>query len=154
MRGGASVSHLTPVGPNDDSDGDDALAVRFHGTLDTKTLGGAGFASQPTRGGGGQRHWDLSSFGGLLIRLGAGPGAADDGRRYVVTLKDEIPGRRDDGRARSGVSWEADFVADGRQDRVWLPWGNFRATYRGKPKDDAKPLDLSNIKRIGLMMRR
>lgn len=86
------------------------------------------------------------------------PGDAD-AKRYVVTLKDRIPRRRDDGREQSGVSWEADFVAAGKSeltkwDEVYLPWAEFRPTYRGKPKPDAKPLDLASIKRLGLMMRR
>lgn len=76
-----------------------------------------------------------------------------DGKRYVVTLKDEIPGHRDDGRQKSSVSWEAEFTPN-RFGNQWLNWSSFKATYRGRPKNDAKPLDLKNIKRIGLMMRR
>jgi len=124
----------------------DGKAARFHGTLDTSTLGGAGFASQQTRG---TNHWDLSRYEGLLLRLGEG-----DGKRYVITLKDEIPGRRPDGRMESGVSWEAEFTSSKADPtEVWLPWGQFKATYRGRPKDDAKPLDRADVKRVGLMMR-
>ncbi|KAG9253726.1 CIA30 family protein [Emericellopsis atlantica] len=137
VRGGSSVSHLTVH---------DGKAARFHGTLDTSTLGGAGFASQQTRG---TNHWDLSRYEGLLLRLGEG-----DGKRYVITLKDEIPGRRPDGRMESGVSWEAEFTSsEAGATEVWLPWGQFKATYRGRPKDDAKPLDTADVKRVGLMMR-
>jgi hypothetical protein len=142
VRGGSSVSHLTVQGDTSSS------SARFHGTLDTSTLGGAGFASQQTRG---TNHWDLSRFDGLLLRLGEG-----DGKRYVITLKDEIPGRRPDGRMESGVSWEAEFTSSkaGGTTEVWLPWAHFKPTYRGRPKDDAKPLEISDVKRVGLMMRR
>ncbi|VUC27493.1 unnamed protein product [Clonostachys rosea] len=161
VRGGSSVSRLAVS--------DDGRAATFTGHLDTSTLGGAGFASQRTRG---TLHQDLSEYDGLLITVTGG-----DSKRYAVTLKDEIPGRRDDGRDLSGVSWEADFalssggegtnessyvnqqtststtasVTDDRQ--VYLPWGQFKATYRGRPKPDAEPLDLTDIKRFGIMMR-
>lgn len=136
VRGGSSTSHLTPSSS--------CHSARFHGHLDTSTLGGAGFASQQTKGA---HHWDLSGYDGVLLRLGQG----SDGKKYVITLKDEIPGRREDGRMKSGLSYEAVFRAG--QEKVWLPWGEFHATYRGRPKDDAKPLDLKNVKRVGLMMR-
>lgn len=111
-------------------------------------LGGAGFASQHTRG---ELALDLRGFEGIIIAI-AGPDEAD-GKRYVVTLKDELLPPRKDGRARSGVSWEADFVAKKPGD-IKLPWKAFKATYRGRDKPDADALDLSRIKRLGLMMRR
>ncbi|CAH0056448.1 unnamed protein product [Clonostachys solani] len=162
VRGGSSVSRLAVS--------DDGRAATFTGHLDTSTLGGAGFASQRTRG---TLHQDLSAYDGLLITVTGG-----DSKRYAVTLKDDIPGRRDDGRDLSGVSWEADFAlssgagegtnesshadqqtetttrasaTDGQQ--VYLPWGQFKATYRGRPKPDAEPLDLTDVKRFGIMMR-
>lgn len=92
---------------------------------------------------------DLSAYQGIAINVAG----STDGKRYALTLKDCIPGRRDDGRRKSGISWEADFVPTGPGD-VFLAWGDFKATYRGKDKPDAEPLDLANIKRIGLMMRR
>lgn len=90
----------------------------------------------------------MSGYEGLRLSLGKG----SDGKKYVITLKDEIPGRREDGRMKSGVSWEAVFRAG--EEEVWLPWGEFKPTYRGRPKDDAKALDLKDVKRVGLMMRR
>jgi len=82
----------------------------------------------------------------------AGPDHAD-GKRYALTLKDNLPPPRDDGREQSGVSWEAEFVAKKPGD-VKLRWEDFKPTYRGKPKHDAEPLNLGDIKRVGLMMRR
>lgn len=126
--------------------------ARFYGHLDTDTLGGAGFASQHSLG---VLDWDLSAYdGGMVVAV-----AQADGKRYALTLKDEIPPRRDDGRDEAGVSWEADFVvsqdaSDLDLQHVYLPWSAFKPTYRGRPKPDARPLDLAHVKRVGLMMRR
>ncbi|KAK6445481.1 hypothetical protein FP744_10001729 [Trichoderma asperellum] len=125
--------------------------ARFYGHLDTKTLGGAGFASQHSLG---VLNWNLSDYeGGIVVAV-----AKADGKRYALTLKDEIPPRRGDGREEAGISWEAEFevVEDGAGldlKNVYLPWSAFKPTYRGRPKPDAKPLDLSSVKRVGLMMR-
>lgn len=131
------MSHLSLINPE---------RARFHGHLDTSTLGGAGFASQHSLW---KLDWDLRAYDGILVAAPAG-----DGKRYALTLKDEIPGRRGDGRERSGVSWEAEFVVGEEGCDVFLPWAEFKATYRGRDKKDADPLDLGSIKRVGLMMRR
>jgi hypothetical protein len=152
VRGGKSESHL-------DCHGSSAI---FHGTLDIKTLGGAGFASQRTRDT--SRSWDLSPGDGILLKLGEGD---DDSfnKKYTLILKDEILEKRPDGREQSTVSWEYDFAGpdssrdskkfgtDGHGYVHYVPWSEFKPTYRGKPKSDAKPLDLASIKRISIMMR-
>lgn len=51
------------------------------------------------------------------------------------------------------MSWEFDFRAE-RQKTIFVKWEDFRPTYRGKNKDDAEPLDLKNVKRFGIMVRR
>lgn len=81
-----------------------------------------------------------------------GPDTAD-GKRYALTLKDDLVPPSSDGREQSSVSWEAQFVAEKPGD-VKLPWDQFKATYRGREKEDAAPLNLKDIKRVGLMMRR
>ncbi|KAL7946583.1 complex I intermediate-associated protein 30 domain-containing protein [Trichoderma barbatum] len=141
VRGGASQSHLSVINPE---------RARFYGHLDTQTLGGAGFASQHSLG---VLNWDLAGYEGIVIAV-----AQADGKRYALTLKDEIPPKRGDGRDEAGISWEAEFSVwkDGSDydlKAVFLPWSAFKPTYRGRPKSDAKPLDLSNVKRVGLMMR-
>lgn len=104
--------------------------------------------------------WDVSAYDALVLDV-----ARADDRRYTLTLKDEVLPRRPDGRDQSTVSWEYDFVvgADGGvgstagaggPTRVVIPFGEFKPTYRGKPKPDAEPLDLKNVKRISFMMRR
>lgn len=146
VRGGSSISHLTV---HSSSSGTPAFA-RFSGNLDTSTLGGAGFASQRTKG---ELDLDLSDAIGVRVRV-----LKTDGKRYLLTLKDDIPGRRGDGREMSGVTWEAEVdaaecEAQGKSQDVFLPWTAFKATYRGRPKDDAEPLKLESIKRVSFMMR-
>lgn len=87
--------------------------------------------------------------------------AHGDGKKYTVTLKDEILPRRPDGREQSSISWEYDFIVPGSTDQssggplvVAIPFTSFQPTYRGRPKPDANPLDLKNVKRISFMMRR
>lgn len=81
-----------------------------------------------------------------------------DGKKYTLTLKDETLPRRPDGRDQSSVSWEYDFTVPGGGGGggglVAISFAAFQPTYRGRPKPDAKPLDLKDIKRISFMMRR
>ncbi|KAK2613051.1 hypothetical protein QQS21_000980 [Conoideocrella luteorostrata] len=138
VRGGASHSYLTVDSPDH---------ARFHGHLDISTLGGAGFASQHSLG---ELHLNLKEYDGVVVSI-RGPDKAD-GKRYAVTLKNDLLPPRDDGREKSTVSWEAEFVADKPGD-VKLTWDAFKPTYRGREKKDAPELDLKDVKRIGLMMR-
>ncbi|CAF9910603.1 MAG: hypothetical protein HETSPECPRED_010116 [Heterodermia speciosa] len=159
VRGGSSQSYLAAL-PNN--------GARFYGNLDTKTLGGAGFASQFSPIGGqncnstsvvasqegstseGETVWDLSDYDGLQINLGKG-----DGKTYTMILKDERSDvKRDDGREKAGISWEVEISAEKDGVNVWKTWSDFKAFYRGKEKDDAGKLNRSQIRRIGLMMRR
>lgn len=160
VRGGASQSYLTAL-PNN--------CARFHGHLDTSTLGGAGFASQfsPLEIAGssedeGKGSWDLSAFDGVEVAVGKG-----DGKVYTLILKDELPAeKREDGKEKAGVNWEVEFKAAGKggeedgeekgekEVKVWVPWEDFKATYRGKEKEDAGKLKTGEVRRVGLMMRR
>lgn len=130
-----------------------ASQAKFSGHLDITALGGAGFASQRTADD--VPGWDVSGYDVLVLDV-----ARADARKYTLNLKDEVLPRRPDGRDQSTVSWEYDFVVgDGEgstagSTRVVIPFGDFKPTYRGKPKPDAKPLDLKNVKRISFMMRR
>ncbi|PHH81527.1 hypothetical protein CDD82_588 [Ophiocordyceps australis] len=138
VRGGASQSYLSVTSHR---------RACFHGHLDTKTLGGAGFASQHTAG---TLALDLRDYEGIVVSI-AGPDAAD-GKRYALTVKDELPPLGHDGREQASVSWEAQFTAHKPGD-VKLAWDDFKPTYRGRPKHDCKPLNRGDIQRIGLMMR-
>lgn len=163
VRGGASQSFLTSL-PNE--------AVRFHGHLDTSTLGGAGFASQfspleaapqafdPSISSGNDRRWDLSAWDGIEIDI-----SKSDGKVYTLIFKDEVlADKREDGREKAGINWEVDIEMAGNRisaekdenseaKKVFVPWNEFKATYRGKPKDDTEGLKTASIRRVGLMMR-
>lgn len=128
--------------------------------LDIKALGGAGFASQRTTGE--DRHWQLSSYQGVEIALDANQ---SDDRVYTLILKDHLlPPNPINGREQSTTSWEYDFrVSEGSQSAalagaatitIFVPWSRFKATYRGKEQNDGSTLDLTDIKRFSIMIRR
>jgi len=130
-------------------------------------LGGAGFASQFSlysdngdegtskaevagMATNGEKTWNLSAYDGIEISLGKG-----DGKLYTLILKDEkSPGEREDGRKQASINWEVDFEVGKDGGKVWKPWTDFKATYRGKDKEDAGSLRTEHVRRIGLMMRR
>jgi len=129
--------------------------VRFHGDLDIKTLGGAGFASQRTTGD--DVCWDLSGYDGIQLRIDTTK--ADD-KRYTFILKDELlPKNPLNGREQSTISWEYDFSIivkdhDSSHDLLlFIPWDSLKPTYRGKERKDAPSLDRKKIKRFSIMMR-
>lgn len=62
MRGGKSQSYIQVS--------EDKKIATFTGTLDIKTLGGAGFASQRTTGE--DRRWDLSKYAGIELKVAKG----------------------------------------------------------------------------------
>ncbi|KAF1840834.1 CIA30-domain-containing protein [Cucurbitaria berberidis CBS 394.84] len=136
VRGGSSQSYLDTSGSS----------AHFHGTLDIKTLGGAGFASQRTTGD--DRSWDLSDYAGIHLRVDE-----YDGKKYTLTLKDEIlPLNPENGREQSTISYEYDFSSSSAEG-LYVPWHALKATYRGKEKKDAKPLNTKSVKRFSIMMR-
>jgi hypothetical protein len=89
VRGGASQSYLDISG----------TTATFHGNLDIKTLGGAGFASQRTVTD--SQVWDLSAYDGVHLSLGK-----SDGKKYTFVIKDEVLPVDEGGRETSTVSWE------------------------------------------------
>jgi len=101
----------------------------------------------------------LSAYDGIEVVVGNG-----DGKVYTLILKDELASeKRDDGREKAGVNWEVEFRA-GKKDEeeversssttVWVPWDEFKATYRGKEKKNARDLNKGEVRRVGIMMRR
>ena len=140
VRGGASESYLTPI---------DGGQARFYGTLDTTALGGAGFASQRTATE--SKVWNLSMYDGIEIHTTYG-----DGRKYTIMARNELPSKRPDNRDRSTVVYEADFVVDDSKtkDCIVILWSEFAPTYRGKECNHAPKLDLKNIRRWNIMVRR
>ena len=93
----------------------------FHGVLDTKTLGGAGFASQRTVGD--NRVWNLSDYNGLQISILVPPPTSQavetvenhapveteekDKRIFTIVLRDcVVRGQPDAGKE---INWEWNF---------------------------------------------
>lgn len=130
--------------------------------LDIEALGGAGFASQRTLGDDRQSpRWDLSSYNGIEISLNP---SQSDLKVYTLILKDYIlPPDPGSGREQATTSWEYEFSsghgeanapAELSKLNLFIPWSDFKPTYRGKPSNDTKELDVSKIIRIGIMIRR
>jgi hypothetical protein len=69
-------------------------------------------------------------------------------------LTDEIPEQRRDGREQSALVWEYDFRGSSVRTSIRIHWKDLRATYRGRQVEDARPLDLSRIRRFRVMARR
>lgn len=118
---------------------------------DISALGGAGFASQSTSF---KPTLSLSphDFTGLALTLSV-PSHIPHGHpsAFVLTLKNDIPGRREDGRRESVLSYELAFdLRDiaGEKDRqveIVAGWNDFKATYRGKEDKEAEPLNPEKI---------
>ena len=86
---------------------------------------------------------------------------AGDDKRYTFILKDGLlPPNPDSGREQASISYEYDFLVkdsivtvDGDQ-YVFIPWKSLKATYRGREKEDAPPINLGHLKRFSIMSRR
>jgi hypothetical protein len=131
IRGGSSQSYLESTGEG----------VCFHGTLDTTTLGGAGFASQ--------QYWferplNANSFNGIYLKLDS-----VDEKRYSVNLVNQFPENRGDGRKKSQINYKATFIP--QSNVIYLKWNDFKPNFRGKPVN-APPLNQNEICGLNLMM--
>ena len=93
--------------------------------------------------------WDLSPYTGILLDI-----ASADDKKYTFILKDELLPQSPNGREQSTISWEYDFRVGKDGEQILIRWKDFKPTFRGKEKPDAKPLDLLNVRRISIMMRR
>ncbi|RKO89099.1 complex I intermediate-associated protein 30-domain-containing protein [Blyttiomyces helicus] len=139
VRGGSSQSHLTAI-PGSNS-------ALFSGILDTKTLGGAGFASQravPTS----SVSWDLSAWDGIELVT-----VKEDGKRYALNLMSDLGPRRPDGRVESTIEYKYSFDSNpaGAGAARSIQWADFSAFYRGRPVPDASPIDPARIAAISIM---
>lgn len=146
VRGGKSQSYLAIA--------DSGSFAVFNGNLDIKTLGGAGFASQRTVSDGAS--WDLSSYDGIEVVI-----KNSDAKQYTFNIKDELlPRDPNTGREQSTISYEFDFRVPppssrrhSKEYKLWIPWKQLSATYRGREKKDAPKLKTESIKRFGIMCR-
>ncbi|KAH9817051.1 complex I intermediate-associated protein 30-domain-containing protein [Melampsora americana] len=159
VRGGSSTAYLELLEPSFPTAG-----VRFHGTLDTSTLGGAGFASQSYEKK--LLSFPEDRFTGLVLDVKLCPSKdTSDIRTFTIVLKNDPAGPDVDGRRQSTVSYEFDFTlpatnptSDSEPPLDWMrsipiPFSELRATYRGRPKPDAKKFDPSHITALSIMCR-
>lgn len=74
---------------------------------------------------------------------------------FTLVLKDTVPPHYADGSGReeSTVSYETTFSPHAGE-TVYLPFAGLKATYRGRAKEDAPPVNLAGIRRFSLMVRR
>lgn len=109
--------------------------------------------------------WDLTPYAGLSISLGPARTQFDVGgvkKKFTLILKDDSTSSLNGSegtKQEASISWEAQFEVpvgdDGNGGEVWLPWGVFDLTYRGRPvKDDGRKLEREKVRQIGIMMRR
>ena len=75
------------------------------------------------------------------------------GKRYTLTVSNDISGKGPDGRDESSVLYEYNFGASHGGMRKKILWYEFKPVYRGKPKEDAPELDLAKIRRWSFMIR-
>ncbi|KAI5821320.1 CIA30 family protein-like protein [Pyronema omphalodes] len=138
LRGGVSNSKMIP-----NSEGTTAT---FMGKLDSRKLGGAGFASVMTTG---VRNWDWTMYEGLKIRI-----QKADHKIYSIILKNDVPDDKTDSRERSTISYEYHFSHHNKQPAIVLArFEDFTPFYRGRLARDAPPLDLKHVKRLSIMCR-
>ncbi|KAI5840847.1 complex I intermediate-associated protein 30-domain-containing protein [Morchella snyderi] len=153
VRHGRSISCMIPS--------PEYTSVLFSGILDTTTLGGAGFASQRTTE---ERIWDLAPYAGIELVVSAPPqNDSTTVKTFTLVLKDVVPAVYIDQatgwlREESTLSYEATFkatdgTANGDEQIIFLPWSNFKATYRGRERDGERELDLGGIRRFSVMAR-
>lgn len=82
---------------------------------------------------------DLSEFDGIALRV------KGDGRSYQLRIR--TTGRFD------GVSYSSEFATDaGEWTEVFLPFSQFRPTFRGRTPRGMGPLDPSSIRQIGFLI--
>jgi len=88
-------------------------------------------------------------------------GRPQTAKKYTFVIKDDFQPRRSDGREQSTVSWEYDFQTGGgnaeaerSNTTLTIPWSAFEPSFRGKPKPDSPPIDVKQIRRFSLLMRR
>ncbi|RSH92630.1 hypothetical protein EHS25_008075 [Saitozyma podzolica] len=177
VRGGSSRSHLDPV--EVEVKGKSTKAARFWGTLDIKTLGGAGFSSQRYIFGPRPLSLPRNEFKGiylsvlldkqsLIIAPSDSPSHAGTAQptHFTVVLKTTIrpepnPPKVPPSPEPASLSYEATFSSpaflSSSPTKICLPWDDFRVTYRGRevPRSDPRyePLDPSGVYEMSLMCR-
>ncbi|KAJ3216104.1 hypothetical protein HDU67_009905 [Dinochytrium kinnereticum] len=138
VRGGSSVSELKVV--------NEGRAARFQGVLDTKTLGGAGFASQRNVA---EDVYNLQNFSGLRIDI-----IEADGKIYAINLKNSLGDVKPSGQLEATPEYKFLWTPSSTQpSSVTVEWSKFVPYYRGRPMGASAPkLDVARIKSVSIMI--
>ncbi|TPX42504.1 hypothetical protein SeLEV6574_g05569 [Synchytrium endobioticum] len=125
---------------------DGGVAI-FSGNLDVKALGGAGFASQRSTLLPPGQFYDVSGYNAIAIHILRG-----DGREYAFNIKNIEGERTPDGRVNSSIEYKTTFQTVKDQEGLYITkFRDFKPYYRGRPAEDAKPLDTSKITSFSIM---
>ncbi len=124
VMGGVSDSRISVI---------DNKAALFQGVVSLEHYGG--FASMRTL----PREFDLDGYMGLIIRV------KGDGKDYRLRLRPDT--------SYEGIAYQAHFSTE--QDK-WttarLSFEAFTPVFRGRVINDAPPLDITAVRRIGFMI--
>ncbi|RPA79701.1 NADH:ubiquinone oxidoreductase complex I intermediate-associated protein 30 [Ascobolus immersus RN42] len=160
LRGGSSTAHCK-INPSTGS-------MTFSGTLDTQTLGGAGFTSLITPSPIDLNLYDADGLYLNILRV-------EGGMMYSFVIKNAIPEETSDeqreaqrlrygekegkkGNGRSTVSFEARFLPT-KTGQMRIGWECFKPYYRGRKveptpeRPEVPKMDLVNVRRMGIMVR-
>jgi len=124
VMGGLSRSRFTAGDPG---------SARFSGMVSLEN--GGGFASVRTR----PRSWPTAGTDGFALRV------RGDGKTYKFTVR--VDDRFD------GIQYQARFSPPaGEWTEVVLPAVSFLASFRGRPVSAAPPLEMRQVRALGLMI--
>jgi monofunctional biosynthetic peptidoglycan transglycosylase len=108
-------------------------AALFQGIVSLENYGG--FASMRTL----PREFDLAGCNGLIVRV------KGDGKSYRLRLRTD--------NTYEGIAYQAHFSTEqGQWITARLSFEAFTPVFRGRVMNDAPPLDITAIRRIGLMI--
>ena len=124
VMGGVSSSRISIV---------ENKAALFQGVVSLENYGG--FASMRTH----PRDYEIAGYTGLMIRV------KGDKKNYRLRLRTDS--------SHEGVAYQAHFSTEAdRWILVRLPFDAFTPVYRGRIIEDAPPLDITAVRRIGFMI--
>ena len=148
VRQGASSSQLAIA--------ENFSTARFQGILDTKKLGGAGFASHAATYK--TVPWDLSTYDGIEIIYSNGTPF-----NYTLNLKDYLPEQSQGSRMPSSTEWAFTFevkkpdsqsISESPEiTKIFAPWEDFAPFERGSPKTITSELKKDHIVQFSIMAR-
>ncbi|KAJ9079387.1 hypothetical protein DSO57_1035892 [Entomophthora muscae] len=145
LRGGSSQSYMEAFDSNN--------TAMFYGVLDTKTLGGAGFASQSVESP--NVIFDFSYFSGLELSY-----LTSEKKYFTIDISNEYSAFLPNGSKPSTVEFQAVFTSEvgeaegGGPQKVYLPFTDFTPVERGRPsKRPGLTLDLGSIRKVAFQLR-